>query len=383
MRITLCIPTRNRSEFLGRLLCYYATTRFPHRISIGDASGPEEAARNQQAIDSFRDALTIEYWESPGLSSGAALERMSQSISTPYCAFLGDDDFLCPGMLERCMEFLDAHPDYGSAHGNAILFQLEQPGPYGELGTVHHYPQAVLEAETGAERLREFFTVSLYAVLNSVHRAETWRAMFQGLGAMSGVMNRNLFKDELIATCVSVVRGKVKALDGLSLIRQAHETYHWPHVYDWLTDPEWFPSYQVFVERVSDELMRQDGLGPERARAEVREALWVYLAHEVTRAWRKEVSPRGPKRLRLRAFAKRIPGLRTSWRALRAMGERQRDAFSLPALVHPSSPYHAEFMPAYRVLSGARPDQIPRGVDGDRPADITLAGVAASMEPGE
>lgn len=353
MRITLCVPTRNRPEFLGRLLRYYARARFPHRLAIGDASDPEQAARNQQAIGSLRGTIAIDYQASPGLSSGAALEQMSRAVSTPYCAFLGDDDFLCPGMLERCMEFLDAHAEYGAAHGGAILFQLEQPGPYGDLGTVQSYPQAALEAETGSERLREFFTVSLYAVLNSVHRAETWRAMFQGLGAMRGVMNRNLFKDELIATCVSVVRGKIKALDGLSLIRQAHATYHWPHVYDWLTDADWFPSYQVFVDRIGEELMRQDGLDQEQARASVREAFWAYLAHEVARTRRIETARRGPERLRLRAFAKRIPGLRTGWRTLRAMGQRQRDAFSLPALAHPSSPYHAEFMPVCQALEPA------------------------------
>lgn len=286
--ITLCVPTCNRPAFVERLLRYYAATGSRHGILIGDSSDTADAARTQRAVASWEGRLQVRYEACPGLSSCEALEQLSRLITTPYGAFLGDDDFLCPTTLDRCAAFLDTHTEYGAAHGRAILFQLETAGPHGAMGTVSAYPLATLEAETGAGRLKEFFTVGLSALLNAVHRTPTWREMFRGVSSMKGVSNRNLFKDELMATCVSVIRGKVKALDGLYLMRQAYDTYHWPHVYDWITDPEWFPSYQVFQHRLIEELLREDRLSAEHARVVIRDVCWPYLAQVVTETWRNE-----------------------------------------------------------------------------------------------
>lgn len=359
--VTLCVPTFNRSAFVERLLRYYAAVGFRHWIFIGDSSDPEEATRTRRAVTSWEGRLQVRYEACPGLSSCAALEHLSRLITTPYCAFLGDDDFLCPTSLDRCGAFLDTHPDYGAAHGRAILFQLETAGPYGAMGNVGPYPLATLEAATGADRLWELFTVSLYALLNAVHRTETWREMFRGVGEMPGTQNRNIFKDELTATCVSAIRGKVKALDGLYLVRQAHDTYHFPHVYDWLTDAGWFPSYQIFQRRLVEELMRQDGLREEQAYAAVREDLWTYLATIVTGTVQRERAAARRRPSTGRLVAKRIPGLRPVWRATRATIQRYRQELSLPALLHTSSPYHAEFMPIYRVMT--TPPTPPEGED--------------------
>ena len=377
--ITLCVPTFNRPAFIERLLRYYAATGFRHWIFIGDSSDVEDAKRTQRAVASWEGRLQVRYEACPGLSSCAALEHLSRLVTTPYCAFLGDDDFLCPTTLDRCVEFLDANPDYGAAHGRAILFQLETAGPYGAMGTVGRYPLATLEAETGAARLKEFFTVSLHALLNAVHRVESWRAMFRGVGSMKGVMNRNLFKDELMPTCVSVIRGKVKELDGLYLMRQAHDTYHWPHVYDWLTDPDWFPSYEIFQRRLIEELMHRDRLSAEQARVAVRDAFWPYLAHVVTSARRRERAGRRPAPSRLRTWAKRVPGLRRGWRAVRALLQRYWDADSLPALLRPSLADHADFMPFYLAVTTPP----PRLVDDEQAPPDALAGVGASLEAGE
>lgn len=356
--LTICVPTMDRSPFVRRLLAYYASTGFRHWIFIGDSSCPEHAAQNRTAAAMLQDRLKIVYRECPGLSSCGTVEQLNTMVSTPYCVLQGDDDFLCPTGLERCVAFLEAHPEYGAAHGQGLRFQTESNGPHGPIGTVASYPQATLEAPTGAQRLLELFTVSLATLLSSVHRTPTWQAMFRGLTEMPGIRNRNVFKDELIATCVSVIRGRVKALDGLSLIRQTHteDSYRFPHVYDWLTDPDWFPSYQVFHDRLVEELIRQDGVNREQALAEIRRAFWAYMKHEVIETRKKEERST-PRRAasRLRTWAKRIPGVRRTWRAVRAQIQRQRDEHSLPALLSPSSPSHADFLPVYSVVTNEPP----------------------------
>ncbi len=308
--VTLFIPTRNRPEFLRRTLEYYARERFFGWLFIGDASTGEAAERNQATVKAFAHTLRILYRSCPGLSACAANEALIPSITTPYCAYLGDDDFLSVQGLEQCVAFLEGHPEYGAAHGMCVMFQTEHNRPYGPIGNVGYYPQAVVGAETGVGRLKEFFTDSQYTLLYSVHRAAVWQAMFRGLRALPGMQNSNVFKDELIAVGVSVIRGKVKQLNVLSLVHQVHEdSYRFPHVYDWLTDPAWFPSYQVFHGRLVEELVRQDGASIEEARAVIRDIFWPYLAAQVIKAWKTGatagVAPGGST---LRRIARRLPG---------------------------------------------------------------------------
>lgn len=375
--MTLCVPTLNRPEFLARLLRYYATTRYRHWIFIGDSSECQHAERNQQTVASFDGVLKVVYRHYPGLSSCACVEQLNREVTTPYCAFMADDDFVTPSGLDRCLAFLERHSDYVAAHGRAILFQIEGGGAHGAIGNVGPYPQAVVRSETGAARLREFFTSSLYTLLFSVHRTEAWQAMFRGVSSLPGDRSQNIFKDELIPVSVSVIRGKVQELDGLYLARQAHEgIYRHPDIYDWITDPAWLPSYEVFRDRLGEELCRQDGLDAAEARRVVKDVCWAFLAHGMMSSW--QAASRQPvhaeRRLHgLRRVARQIPGLRPIWRRVRALIERRRTAWSLPALLLPGSPYHQDFLPIYAAVT--RPP-VPFSVD------RLVAGEAAAVEAG-
>ena len=360
-QVTVCIPTKDRPEFLGRVLRYYARMGFRHPIFIGDSSGPVPARQNHAIMASLRGALTMRYWDCPGLSPGGAYERMTSHLTTPYFTCLSDDDFLCARGLDRCVEFLRAHPDYAVAHGVGIAIGLEDPGPYGRIQAVLPYRQPVLEAPTAAERLLQFFTPGPYTLEFSVHRTENGRAMFGGLSALGGEPSRNLFKDELIAASVAVTRGKVKELDTLSLVRQFHPQMFQRtpmYMFDWVASPEWFPSYQDYCRRVSLELMAQDGLSAEEALDVVKEALCPYLARGFGLSWEKRQDvkrfrARGTAGETLRRVARRIPGLRPVWQAARRVARRTRaqDELSLSSLLDPRSPHHEDFRPIYEAIT--------------------------------
>lgn len=377
--ITLCVPTKNRSAFLGRLLHYYATTGYRGVVFIGDSSDAADAMQNQQAIEPFHAQLTIRYVAYPGLSSCAAMEQMGHAIATPYCAYVADDDFLCPRGIDRCLEFLDSHPEYSAAHGEGVIFQIDSDGPYGTITNAHSYPQAVLEASSGAQRLLEFIGSGPRALLQSVHRTDTWRAMFQGVGCLAGVENINIFKDELIPSCIAAIRGRVKSLQGLSLVRHAHGAIRkHPSTYDWITHREWFPSYEFFRARVTEELVRQDGIGAEEAQRVIREIFWPYLGRSLMRSWQKQRAPtlpQGPSRMR--TVLKRVPGMRRAWQGLRAIQQRWRDELSLPALLRQSSPYHGDFIPIYRVLTTRPADFLEDRETADRAGSVAVAGVSS------
>ncbi len=366
--ITLFVPTIDRPEFLERLLRYYATVGYTGRIAVGDSSRDDLASANAAAIRRYGGSLRILYERCPGMSSCETMEALSRRAATPYCAFVADDDFLCPDGLARAVAFLSSHPDHVAAHGNALILQVAGGGATGAVGAIAAYPQTVLHESTGVGRLREFLNHNLYALLYSVHRTEAWRDMFLGLGRLKGMRNHNVFKDELIATSVSVIRGKVADVGGLYLVRQAHAgIYRFPHPYDWFIDPDWTPSYRTFADRVTEELARVDGMDAEAAAAVVRSVFWPYLARAVTTAWSAEQGPTRrrstPPSLMRRVLAK-----------AQALVRRRRP--SLRSLLDPRSPAHAAFLPIYRAITQP-PQDAPLTIDAGTISDAAQPAGAA------
>lgn len=352
--LTVCVPTKNRPEFLARLLRYYQATAFQQEIFVGDASDPNHAVRNQRIIQAFHGTLTIRYFEHPGLNVIECLERLSEAASTPYCSWVSDDDFLCPTGIDQCLAFLEAHPAYVAAQGFGILFHLHHSGPYGAIAGLGRYPHAIVEAETASQRLWEHFAKGRgpYSLHTAVRRIQAFRDMVGGYGHVRGVRQGFIF-DDLMAHGLAAIQGKVKNLDCVYLIRQAHDgIYRQVNGYDWITHPDWLPSYQVFHDRVVQGLVHKDGISVEEAHEVLKRTFWPCLTYMLVSSWRKyEASIQWQAPARLRNLVKRIPGARQSIRWLRSMVQRWRDELSLPALLSRSSHYHEDFMPIYRVVT--------------------------------
>lgn len=101
--------------------------------------------------------------------------------------------------------------------------------------------------------------------------------MHAGYQSIQGSRPGFLF-EELFASVISAVRNKIKTLDCLLLIRQAHEeVYRKISFCDWVTDPEWLPACQALREKVVQELVSQDHLDPAEAGKIFNEVFRRYL----------------------------------------------------------------------------------------------------------
>jgi len=341
--ITLLLPTMNRSDFLIRQLRYYEEIGFEGCICIGDSSSSEHVERTQRVIETLRGKLNIVYQEYPGINDAVCLKRLLDLVSTPYAAFVADDDFLVPSALNQCTKFLGEHPDYAAAHGMGIVITLDSGELYGQIVQCGHYRQPVIEAESASQRLGDHldhYSVTLF----SVHRIESWRAMYRDVH----LLRDKTFRSELLPCCKSVILGKSKKLDCLYVVRQDHEQrYLLPDMYDWITNPEWYFSYLVFRDGLAEALTLQDNISIEKAQKVVKQAFWSYLAMFLSQqlgSWRGS-------RNRWRQVAGTIPGVRRIWQLLHSQRPKQHSELSLSALLRPSSPYHADFMPVYKAIT--------------------------------
>ena len=338
--LTMIIPTMNRSDFLIRLLNYYANTNYKHWIIIGDSSDARHIEKTINAIKGLKGKLKIIHREYPGLSNIECAQQMTQLISTPYAVFIADDDFLVSNGLEQSVAFLEKHQGYIAAHGVATRFSLQSSGPYGQFAGSSNYRLPSVEADTASQRILNYldnYSVTLFCV----HRTKCWRTMFKDAASLTD----KSFGGELLPCCLSVIQGKVKQLDCLYLLRQDHTgRYLLPNVGDWINSPNWEPSYKVFCDRLAEELVRQDDITFNEAKSIVEQGFRSYL------------DKFHGNYARIKATAKYIPGMKYALRVAKSVWQNRLGEFSLSMLLNPSSPYHRDFMPVYRAVT--RPPEL-------------------------
>lgn len=329
--LTIMIPTMNRSDFLIRLLNYYADTGYKHWISIGDSSDPEHVEKTKNAIKNIGGRLKVIYNEFPGLNDAECMQQIVKTVSTPYVVFVADDDFLVPNGLEKCISFLENNQDYNSAHGIANVFTLQSSAPYGKFVSSYNYRLPSIEAETASQRILDH--LSNYSVaLFCVHRIESWKDMYADITPKH-------FAAEMLPCCLSVIHGKVKQLDCFYLVRQNHNIrFKQPDRHEWMSSPDWDTSYNYFIDRLAEELSLQDGITLEKSRNIIENTFKLYLD-----SWTKSMIY-----ARIGKVARYIPFMKY---IITYYKNKCSGNLSLKMLLNPSSPYHSDFMPVYRIVT--------------------------------
>lgn len=351
-QLTVLIPTYNRYPRLRRLLRYVRSVDLPYRVTVLDSSS--DSMDLGELREGLSDSRISHVRYEPSISPVAKLADGLRRVATPYVVVWADDDFLVPAALGEGVRFLEGHRDYSVVHGQAGLFRVASNRDSAAMQWVAPYRQPSLTQETASERLRDH--LRHYSVIAySIHRTESMKKNMEccrtyGFGYTWG---------ELAGGSLSVIQGKVKQLNDLYMLRETHpgmDSWREPSqpfdVFDWVTDPMFPITYDAFRRCLAAELARQDGISVGRAEAVVKEAFWSYVATVLTVKWQAQYGRRQSQaRDRLREAAARLPALRQGGRRLQALLQRYREPLSLPALLHPSSPYHADFMPIYQMVT--------------------------------
>ena len=363
-KLTLFTPTFNRPQYVIRLLDYYSVVDFQGRIYIGDSSDDDVSRKIQGAVNNVRDHLDIVYERYPGQNGVECVRNILDSITTKYAAFAADDDFFIPNVLNECVDFLEANPDYSAAHGMAVWLNVESNGLYGRITNLGGYKQPAIEANKASDRLKSLlgdYSVTLF----SVHSTETWKRMYHGA---SEIVEWRRFGGELLQCSRTVLYGKIKQLDSLSLIRQVYDanesvltgsdelglplnmsaTYGMDE-FDWVTSDDWLKSYQAYLRKVSSELGEIEDITDEDADLLVKGCFWSYLNQALFQI------PSGTSSIigTIKANLRYLPGLYRLLQWLQANLFGNKGRLSLKGLLKKSSPHNSNFMPVYRSLIGA------------------------------
>ena len=376
-KVAILITTMNRSEFLIRQLRYYASLGSPHPIYIGDGGDREHKKRTELAIEELQSQINIHYHYWPEINDRQTLKRLGEVAGESYCAYTGDDDFLIPDSLSKCAEFLEDNLEYRTSQGRAVIFSLKQPGPFGAMdGVGPYWSRKEAEGKTGVERILHFGQ-NYWVPQFSVHR----RHEFVEDSSCFGDIPDKSF-GELIHSFSFISKGKSKFIDCLYLIRQGHDAqYLLSDLFDWLTNPDWQPSFEIFNDSLTRVLYEVDGIANDEASEVIKQSFWSYLAGGLHRKYHAKygqtsssiknstISGKISRHESLRELVKKIPGTKQANALLRntkaSIVSRyvdkieedrwtmrvQNGELSQLALIHPSSPYHDDFMPVYEAIT--------------------------------
>lgn len=356
--ISILIPTLNRSDFLIRALYYYAKVGFEGYICIGDSSNAQHVKKTKRAIQTLGDKIKIIYRHFPNppyIHDGMVMKELIKLVPTSYAVYSGDDDFVIPNGLEKCIAFLDKHPEYSAAHGIRVVVCLNSSEAFGEIESAHYSSQPILEQDTATERWIGYMRKAV-STQYSVHRTDIWRRMYRDIT----LIPIRYFGPEILPCSMSSILGKIKGLDCLSVVFQKNENrcLNWDKqsIYDLITHPDWSASIQTMRNCIVEVLSEKDCISIKEAKQIFDREFWHHVMLILQKQYWEKYSEFNSREVFIMAL-KRFPYLfslaKHLWkkRSKPKIHYKYENLISLKWLLNPASSFYTDFKIVYEEIT--------------------------------
>lgn len=273
--LTMVIPTKDRSDFLERLLFYYFLIGFRHKIIIADSSEKRHLIHNKDTIQKTHLKLNISHEIfDENLDPKVKIFQSLSHVETPYVVIGADDDFFVPKTLNLAIDFLESNPDYSTASGESLGFSLSSPSSHGKIINLGNFLQNSIEDEKSTDRLLKHlsnYAPNWYSVYRTNQLKKYWECI--------ALFNFDVIFLELLPSCLSIIEGKSKKLDALYMVQQGGTQKSYvkiPSKIEWVSDPKWEPQYIRFRQSLSDMVIGTDHINENIAKQSVNKAFLLY-----------------------------------------------------------------------------------------------------------
>lgn len=367
-KLTILIPTKNRPQFLSKVLEYYSQiecSRFV--IMIGDASDPLPLQKNIEAISQYNNALNIiHYKHDPKTSSIESSIRILNDVQTPYCVWAGDDDYMIPASLGKCVAFLDSHEDHSLACGEAAWVYVDQTlnNTFKILSSRRGTPKNIQQSQP-SRRLVELTYSAFYVNTFSVQRTKNMRSIWQKASAIGlDLNNAHHYLHEVSTNVVSLMRGKQAVLPGLYHVMLRHnvkyESSRPVDLFLKLTMWNWEEQIAGMMSWWAEELEKAEKIDNSTA-LDISRSIFLYALIPFLSRHRERILAKHhlsvPSRFLERAFKRLsnwagedVYSAKKIWKRV-TLGFNQ---MSLPILMDKKSIYYKDFMPVYNFLANSK-----------------------------
>jgi glycosyltransferase domain-containing protein len=161
-KITILLHTRNRPQFVLRLMDYYRSKIALSEIKIIVLDSSNEINFNMMSAKLACHTHNLEILllhHKEGASFAYRLDEALANVTTPYVLLAADDDFYFFDWLHSAVDLLDTDNSFGVVYGHTLRFGLETNDPYGKLCNFlfqkPNPPVRWLEGKTLVERMDE------------------------------------------------------------------------------------------------------------------------------------------------------------------------------------------------------------------------------------
>lgn len=230
------IPTKNRVDFILRVLKYYSISKFKGKILIGDSSSETIFKRNSDSVSMFTSLLNIELYHDETLTADKMVSFLCKKVTTTYSLMHPDDDMIITSSLHHCINFLNENQNYSAVNGLAFNMGIDynKYKAFGRVTLIKKYPLAQSLLSTPFKRIFEYFD-NINNINMSVIRSKINLDAFSAIEALTDFDSSYVY-GELVHASVVLSRGKVGLINHCYLVRQKHTSqfYRNQHFYNWV-----------------------------------------------------------------------------------------------------------------------------------------------------
>jgi len=165
-KLSFVLLTYEREPYLRRSLTYWS--QYPITIYVLD--GSEMPAKNIHYPH-------VHYFHHPVSFQERIKLSLQLPITTPYTAFIADDEYAIPSALIKNIQFLEKNPEFISAMGRCWAMSYRNKNVY----TWDLYPEHkgyAVNQDNAIERLVYHFSPYVHSTLYAVTRTPSWKQCF-------------------------------------------------------------------------------------------------------------------------------------------------------------------------------------------------------------
>ncbi len=288
-KISIIIPTRNRPEYLRRVLSYFNEYGGDCNVIVADASSDKNKKRNEEIIFSFSNLNITQLSSHPSELRDLDVYYAIKDVKEKYCVLCADDDFITANGINQSVDFLERNPDFTVAHGYYITFWLKTDNK----GKRKFYwaPRYIHKSITFPDaKSRLAFHLShilpYLPTLYGVHRTDFLKMIFKEVTKFT---NDTLF-GELLSSMLTIIYGKMKHLDVLYAAREAApKNVSHPGIKNLINAGTYDEKYARFKDCLATHLSKNSELDVEEAKRVIDSAMSVYLSTHLKKGARVRV----------------------------------------------------------------------------------------------
>ena len=301
MNISIMIPTKNRPNFILRLLEYYSKSEFKGYILIGDASDKHLFIETKNNILKYKNRLKIQHFYEPDLLTDETNSFLSKHVKTDFCAYVADDDIILVSSLIDCINFLIQNPEYSAVHGLAFLMSMEDRA----MVSIRDYKMVTSVKDNSLDRVEDFF-IEMSQLNMSVIRTNINIDAFDVVNKLSKYYANYIFC-ELVHGAVVLARGKIGKINKAYLIRQGHneQSFKTLDISEWQSHEGFASAYQTLKSTIGSEIISKGDCDENDVSTRTSNILSKWFNNLQSENNKKKVSTKKDLSFKLRGFIKK------------------------------------------------------------------------------